>query len=103
MSQIDNSLGLAGLLARFSQDYKQKYNHDLRNHYEPEALEDPVAHDDPQALSKHDLVEDRFAKLVRQAYEKKIISMSRASELLKQSVLEMRDLAKSWQDISINA
>ncbi|MBN1523865.1 MAG: hypothetical protein JW904_05240, partial [Spirochaetales bacterium] len=72
-------------------------------HYEPDALEDPVADDDPKALSKHDLVEDRFAKLVRIAFDKELISISRAGELLHKDTMEMRELVKSWQELSLNA
>ena len=91
LSQIEDSLHLDELRIKFAQDFKQKYNHDLKNHFEPEAI------------SKYELVEDRYAKLVRMAYDKKIISISRASELLHKSIIEMRDLIKSWQGISIDA
>jgi hypothetical protein len=102
LSQINTALNLSDLLIRFAQFYKQQYNHDLKNHFEPDALEDPVAGMDPQALSKHDLVEDRYAKLVRMAYDKKLISISRAAELLKKTIQEMRELVQSWRDIPID-
>jgi hypothetical protein len=44
-------------------------------------------------------VEDRFARLVRQAFEKEIISIGRAGEMLGHSLEEMRSLARAWQEM----
>lgn len=99
--QIDSSLSLKPLIIRFSQEYKEKYHHDLKDYYEPNSLSpdesNPVATYDPQELDFSDLMEDRFARLVRDAYEKEIISMSRAGEMLNLSINEMRTLIRAWQ------
>ncbi|MFZ4618695.1 MAG: ImmA/IrrE family metallo-endopeptidase, partial [Rectinemataceae bacterium] len=99
--QLDSSLSLGPLIIRFSQDYKSKYHHDLKGHYEPESLSidesNPVADDDPQELDVSDLMEERFSRLVRDAYEKEIISMSRAGEMLNLSISDMRVLVRAWQ------
>lgn len=87
----------------FAIAYKRLYNHDLKNFYEPEQLEEPVAPSDPDSLAKSDLIEDRFARLVKQAYENEMISLSRAGEMLNLSLLEMRDRAKAWQENPIDA
>ena len=99
--QMGSALSLVDLIIRFSQDYKTKYRHDLKGHYEPEALSsaetEPVAEEDPQGLDVSDLMEERFARLVRDAYEKEIISMSRAGEMLNLSIEDMRILVRAWQ------
>lgn len=87
----------------FAIAYKKLHNHDLKNFYEPDQLEEPVAPSDPDSLAKSDLIEDRFARLVKQAYENEMISLSRAGEMLNLSLLEMRDRAKAWQENPIDA
>ena len=44
-------------------------------------------------------MEDRFARLVRQAFEKEVISIGRAGEMLGLSLEEMRALARAWQEV----
>ncbi|OHE60035.1 MAG: hypothetical protein A2Z99_10060 [Treponema sp. GWB1_62_6] len=99
--QMGKASSLRNLIIRFSQDYKAKYHHDLKEHYEPEALLsaeiEPVAEEDPQELDISDLMEERFARLVREAYEQEIISMSRAGEMLNLSIDDMRILVRAWQ------
>ncbi len=85
------------LIAEFRSAYALLYKHDLKAHYEPEAIQDPVATDDPQELDTSDLVEDRFARLVRDAYDKELISISRAGEMLNHSLEDMRTLVRAWQ------
>jgi Zn-dependent peptidase ImmA (M78 family) len=99
--QFDSSLSLSPLIIRFSQDYKAKYHHDLKDYYEPDSLTldatNPVASYDPQELDVSELIEDRFSRLVRDAYENEIISMSRAGEMLNLSITDMRNLIRAWQ------
>jgi Zn-dependent peptidase ImmA (M78 family)/ribosome-binding protein aMBF1 (putative translation factor) len=101
--QMGKASSLRDLIIRFSQDYNSKYHHDLKGHYEPEALTsaeiEPVAEEDPQELDVSDLIEERFARLVREAYEMKIISMSRAGEMLNLSIEEMRILIRAWLEL----
>lgn len=47
-------------------------------------------------LSRHDFVEDRLSRLVRESLEKEIISVGRAAEILALPLAEMRKLATSW-------
>ncbi len=54
---------------------------------------------DPKQLDQSDLVEDRFARLVRQALERELISMGRAAEMLGLPLEDMRALARSWQEL----
>ncbi len=99
--QMGKASSLTDLIIKFSQDYKAMYHHDLKGHYEPESLSadesNPVADDDPQELDVSDLMEERFSRLVRDAYEKEIISMSRAGEMLNLSISDMRILIRAWQ------
>jgi len=99
--QRDSALSLVDLIISFNKDYKAKYKHDLKGHYEPESLSsaeaEPVAEEDPQELDVSDLMEERFARLVREAYEKEIISISRAGEMLNLSIDDMRTLVRAWQ------
>ncbi|MHC1691900.1 MAG: helix-turn-helix domain-containing protein [Sphaerochaetaceae bacterium] len=85
------------IIAEFCSAYRQLYQHDLKDHYEPDAIQDPVASFDPQGLDVSDLVEDRFSRLVRKAYDGQIISLSRAGEMMNRSIEDMRDLIRAWQ------
>ena len=91
------------LIVQFRKDYKTKYLRDLKGHYEPEALANAepelIAEEDPQELDISDLMEERFARLVREAYEKDLISMSRAGEMLNLSIYDMRTFMYAWQEI----
>ncbi|MBN2863890.1 MAG: ImmA/IrrE family metallo-endopeptidase [Bacteroidales bacterium] len=102
LSQINSKFVLSNLLQSFYKEYEQKYGHNLKNHFEPNALEDPVAEEDPYSLNSYELMEARYMKLVRTAYERELISMSRAGELLHKSISEMRELVKSWRSISLH-
>lgn len=85
------------LIAEFRSAYADLYKHDLKDHYEPNAIQGPVASIDPQELDTSDLIEDRFARLVRAAYEKELISISRAGEMLNRSLEDIRALVRAWQ------
>lgn len=101
--QMGSLLSLSELIVKFCTEYKDKYKHDLKGHYEPESLSiveiEPVAEEDPQELDVSDLMEERFARLVREAYEREIISMSRAGEMLNLSIDDMRTLVRAWQTL----
>ena len=51
---------------------------------------------EPDGLSRHDFVEDRLHRLVRQAFEGGRISMGRAAEILGLEREDMRRLAGEW-------
>ena len=53
---------------------------------------------DPFILQPNDFVEERFARLVREALEKNLISMGRAGEMMNRCLEDMRRLAKAWQE-----
>ena len=81
----------------FSKRYYLKYNHNLKNNYEPNPLTDMLpALDEPEELSSFSFTEERFERLVRQAYEQQKITMSRAAEILNISTVEMRERVAEW-------
>ncbi|MBO7485610.1 MAG: ImmA/IrrE family metallo-endopeptidase [Spirochaetaceae bacterium] len=85
------------LYTEFSKLYYQKYKHDLKNHYEPNSIADITpAKDEPEKLSSFNFTEERFERLVRQAYEQEKISISRAAEILNLSAEEMRERVAEW-------
>ena len=51
---------------------------------------------EPAGLSKHDFVEDRLSRLVRQAVESERISLGRAAEILGLTREQMRKRAGEW-------
>ena len=71
----------------FCYEYKRKRNFDFSGHKEPEPL------------AAIDCIEDRLSRLVRESYEKELISMSRAAEILGKSIIEMRELVNGWMTV----
>ena len=85
------------LYIEFAKLYRQKYGHDLKNNYEPKSISEMVpATDEPAELSSFSFTEERFERLVRLAYEKEKITMSRAAEILNLSATEMRERVAEW-------
>jgi Zn-dependent peptidase ImmA (M78 family)/DNA-binding Xre family transcriptional regulator len=76
---------MGDLSSRFASLYKQEYGHDLKDHYEPNAIDD-------LAFAKS----NRFNLLVRKAYETGVISFSRAVEILDITTEKMRDIVATW-------
>jgi len=99
LSQLLARPDIGALIAQFRKEYAERYGQQLKDHYEPDSIAGPVADADPRHLDQSDLIEDRFARLVRQAFEKEIISIGRAGEMLGLSLEEMRALARAWQEV----
>jgi Zn-dependent peptidase ImmA (M78 family)/DNA-binding XRE family transcriptional regulator len=85
------------LFIRFNRDYQTKYQHDLKNHYEPDSL---AAENEPQktGIKDFEVQEERFERLVRRALERNIITISKAAEVLKIDMNKMRSLADAWSE-----
>ena len=91
---------------RFNQESKVRRNgRALLKHDEPDGIEKEVYNDiyssrslgaEPEGLGPHDFQEDRLYRLVRRAVEGEVISLSRASEVLRISLSNMRELSASW-------
>lgn len=79
----------------FSKWYKKVYNHDLKDHYEPDAL---CAEDEPNGFGKviSRTEYGRFQKLVKNALEAGFISTTRAAGMLGISLMNMDELITSW-------
>jgi Zn-dependent peptidase ImmA (M78 family) len=85
LEMIRESSSSRSIFMDFAISYKNLYGHDLKDHYEP----------DP--LSPGELVEERYARLVRDAYDGELISMGRAAELLGISLMAMRERMRDWR------
>lgn len=91
---------------RFNQESKVKRNgRSLLKHDEPEGIDREIYKDiynsrpagsEPEGLYPHDFQEDRLYRLVRSAVENDVISLSRASEVLRIPLSQMRELSASW-------
>jgi Zn-dependent peptidase ImmA (M78 family)/DNA-binding XRE family transcriptional regulator len=80
----------------FAIGFQQRYHHDLKNHFEPDALADSMPFREPEGLRNLDFCEERFSRLIRAALEKSEISISRAAQLSRLSLDDMRNLRQSW-------
>ena len=84
---------------KFNTLYNTRYHHDLKDNYEPNPFDErnlTPAKDEPEHIHSLPFEDERFAGLVRQAYEAEKISISRATEMLDVSIEEMRERIGSW-------
>lgn len=84
---------------RFNLEYKQRHKgQSLLKHDEPFGIPSDhyKARSEPEGMGKHDFQSDRLYRLVRKAVENEIITLSRAAEILRLPLEEMRDLSMSW-------
>lgn len=99
--RLQQMIGTGGvnLFIRFAVEYKEQYGHDLKDHYEPPVCgkDEFVASADPEALQRWDLQESHYRSLVRDAYERELISISKAGELLGKTISEMRKITSVWK------
>jgi Zn-dependent peptidase ImmA (M78 family)/DNA-binding XRE family transcriptional regulator len=84
------------LYPEFSLEIKKRYGISLKNHYEPYPIEEEIGRE-PVPLDSNDFVEDKLSRLVREAYEKEELSLSRAAEILRLSLPAMRNLVDNWK------
>ena len=96
LTQINPQFESVQIYIKFNTEFQEKYHHNLRNHYEPEALEEP------EPLSDFDLIEDHYAALVLKAYFAGKISMSKAGEMLGKSTMGMRKFISAGKEIELN-
>ncbi|MEX2445652.1 MAG: hypothetical protein WD492_18780 [Alkalispirochaeta sp.] len=81
--------------------YSQRYGKNLEGHAEPDALQDPIARDEIEGLSRHDFIESGLSRLVKQAYERDLITASRAAEILQVPLEAMRSLENEWVAVDV--
>jgi len=77
-------------------DLYMKFNHLYRNRFGKhlKKAEEPVG------LEEFDFVEDYLRLLVRKALDNDLITVSRASEILNVSLMEMRRIINAWADVA---
>lgn len=92
----ENNLNAGDVYIGFNLKMKEKYGISLKGNIEPLSFIDDLI--EPDSLSNNDFVEDKLYKLVRLAYEQEKISLSRAAEILRLSISEMRELNNGWKD-----
>ena len=80
----------------FKLQHRNRYGKTLGKSDEPLALVSLRRSEEPDRLSNSDFVEDRLSRLVRQAFERRLISVVRAAEILRLGLNEMRQRAKVW-------
>jgi Zn-dependent peptidase ImmA (M78 family)/DNA-binding XRE family transcriptional regulator len=81
----------------FHRDYKKIYNKSLASHREPNALIEDFKKKEPKGLDDVDFIVDCLSGLVRKAFEKSLISFSRAAEILRIDIMKMREMVNSWK------
>jgi len=86
------------LFIKFAAGYQKDYKHDLKKHFEPDSVNSGFRREPESALSNLDFMEERFKKLVRQAFEQELITTSKAAEMLGISLAKMRELGVSWRE-----
>ncbi|MFP4377565.1 MAG: ImmA/IrrE family metallo-endopeptidase [Spirochaetales bacterium] len=91
----------SSLYQRFAVAYSKRYGKNLKGHAEPDALQDPIARDEIEGLSRHDFVESGLSRLVKQAYERDLITASRAAEILQVPLEAMRSLSNEWVAVDV--
>jgi Zn-dependent peptidase ImmA (M78 family)/DNA-binding XRE family transcriptional regulator len=87
---IENGKVDEAIYPRFYIDYKARYKEDLKGFKEPFAINEPLN------LNKNDFNADRFNRLVKKAYDRDLITATKAGEMLGLSVEDFRDLSNSW-------
>ena len=86
----------------FQRQHLQRFGKTLRKTQEPEALDKSEfawnwsRSGEPEGLSRHDFVENRLSRLVREALEQGYLSIGRAAEILGLTREEMRSQVREW-------
>ena len=86
----------------FQGQHRRHFGKTLRKADEPAALETSEfawnwsRSGEPVGLTRHDFIEDRLSRLVRQGLETKLLSLGRAAEILGLAREEIRKRAREW-------
>ena len=92
----------ASIWPAFQSQHKARFGKTLREADEPAAMErsefawDWRRSGEPSRVSRHDFIDDRLSRLVRQAVEGHHVSLGRAAEVLQLTQMEMRQLTREW-------
>ncbi len=84
----------------FQGQHRRRFGKTLKKADEPQPLTEHEFDErrglEPDRLSDADCLDDRLRRLVRQAVEGEEISLGRGAEILKMSLIDMRQLAAEW-------
>jgi Zn-dependent peptidase ImmA (M78 family)/DNA-binding XRE family transcriptional regulator len=92
---------------RFNAEYKRKNGgRSLPGTVEPDGLPPDAffrrpaekSSEEPEHLDRHDFMQDRLARLVRQGLEQDAITLGKAAEILELDLEDMRELSNSWAE-----
>jgi len=84
----------------FQAQHRRRYGKTLKKADEPQPLTEHEFDErramEPDRLSDADCLDDRLRRLVRHAVEREEISLGRGAEILRLSLMDMRQLAAEW-------
>lgn len=89
---IDNNLADNSIYQRFNIDFKKLYQHDLKDHFEPFAIREKLTY------SENDYPALRFNRLVKAAFDRDLITFSKAADMLDISIEDFKELSQNWGD-----
>ena len=92
---VDMELTDSGIYREFINSYHGRYGKRLKFKEEANLPEKKI--DEPSFLDNADFMEDRLSRLVREALEKDLISISRGAEILNIGIGEMRERIREWE------
>lgn len=97
---IQNGEASRDVFQIFQVQHKRRFGKTLKKADEPQPLTenefDEGRGQEPDRLSDADCLDDRLRRLVRQTVESEEISLSRGAEILRMSLMDMRQLASEW-------
>ena len=91
---IDEGATDSSIYEKFSRAYTNMYNKPLKSKEEPNSY--VSLKDEPSRLQSADFIADRLSRLVKDALDKELITISRAAEILGISVSKMRERVEEW-------
>ena len=97
---VDEGITDIDIYWKFTSAYERRYDRKLTFKEEPEIY--LTRGEEPLLMDRLDFVEDRLARLVMNALDDELISMSRAAEILNISVSEMRERVVEWEMFDID-
>jgi len=105
LHRIIEATGDKDLWRRFNNFYRERTGQTLPHQFEPVALPgtafepygpEPHGSHEPKKLVDADFAEARLPRLVREAVERQVITLSRAAEILGLPLADMRRLSRAW-------
>lgn len=92
---IDTGAADKTIWRNFTIAYKKKFGKTLSRHIEPDGIQ--IDGKEPCELRREDFTEGRLNRLIKEAFNKELISSSRAAEALHINLEEFRNKIVSWE------